>query len=223
MWYGTFADCLSTHHERDQQRSGSRFSGVISTPPTFQPEMRTIPPPGPRPKQESFDNAERLRGGALACACCGGGGGSQPSLNPQPEAVPETSQATQTSSRVPVNETQQTSQPPPSQPVQKPPRTPTKPSDSSLPASTTQGEAARMRSVSLHPVTSSRTADQKRRQANSLPSKNTAQTAQTASTGSGVLSPVYEVPANRGNPAVPMSVSTISSTRGAPVKAPFVR
>ncbi|KAF8671153.1 hypothetical protein RHS04_08480 [Rhizoctonia solani] len=97
-----FSACLSFYQVYDEQRSSSRFPGVISSQPTPRSGMVIAPlPVGTLEKHSS--GAERLRGGG---GCCGGGGGGKnrgaggqpPSpLGAQPAAQipqPDVSQAT---------------------------------------------------------------------------------------------------------------------------------
>ncbi|CAE6536461.1 unnamed protein product [Rhizoctonia solani] len=83
-----FAACLSFHQVQNRQHLKSYFPGVISSQPSPRLGMVIALPPAARLEKDLLEDAERLRGGGLGCACCGSGDVQSSPLEPQPPQPP---------------------------------------------------------------------------------------------------------------------------------------
>ncbi|CAE6446499.1 unnamed protein product [Rhizoctonia solani] len=229
--------CASFLPVRDRQTPRSCFPRVISSQPAPQLGMIIGPPSKSWLEKDSLEDAERLRGGGLGCACCGGDGNSQqlPPLEPQPNlAENKTTPTEQTTPKAPSKQqVPRLSQPTPPQPK---PSEKT-PSDTKSTGTTlaVPSRSSRTHSSPSAPPTIpavSQASGPSRTRHQTLPSKfSTSKPTQVSSPSSSPPMPEGTIDYGRGviqSPAFPPSVHIVGGNRKAaggppPITAPFMK
>ncbi|CAE7158775.1 unnamed protein product [Rhizoctonia solani] len=232
--------CASFRPVQDQQTLRSCFPQVISSQPAPRPEMIIGPPSKLWLEKDSLEDAQRLRGGGMGCACCGGGGNTQQAspLEPQPELT----------ENKPVREEQPAPKAPSKQQVPRlslptPPSQASQAGPSEKPSSATRSTGATLQAPSRSTRTYSspaapsippapQSSEQSRDRRQTLPSKLSPNKSNQVSSPSGPP-PIPEGFIDYGggimrSPAFPPSVHIAGGSRkGAggppPVTAPFMK